>query len=573
MTTKQQLLGSTTLPLDQLRIDDKVNVRKIGRGADANFIASVKALGIQMPLIVRPNGKGYVVADGGKRLEAAQALVKSGDLAADAAIPVIVTDASDAEARELSLALNLVRSDMHPVDAFRAFSTLHTDKEKPLDVDALAARFGVSPKVVRQRLALGALDDAILNAWRDGKINEETAQAFTLCQKKKDQAAIYAKLVKTAWQGRVDAEAVKDALNVDPNSMGRFINAVGAEAYEARGGKVTRDLFGSDHMVSDEALLKLMVDEKLAETCKKLLDDGWAWATSDIPKNTWEFGKLQAQFLPTAAEKKEIERLLARANDESLSFKENEEADEAHDRLKAEILLRTVTAKQKAKAGCFVTVGNDGAIAIDYGRTAPPKVKVQTTVDEETGETTTSLGKKKKAAAPGVKKPAKLSNALLGRLTETRVKAIKAALVAQPFSDGFATMLAGLVAAQIRPSQNEYSCGPDDIRKKFGEIANAIAPKIMNAALRKAFNAKDYFDSCGKAFCVAAVAEAVNADEARKISKGKKAEIAKFAFTNVSKTPWLPKELRTANYDGPAGGKTKAKAKTKAKGKTKKAKR
>lgn len=570
MTVKQQPLGSTTLPLSELRIDEKSNVRKIGRGAGADFIASIKALGIQMPLIVRKNGKGYVVTDGGKRFEAAQALVQSGDMQADAPIPVIVSTASDAEARELSLALNLVRSDMHPVDAFRAFQSLHADKEKPLDVDALSARFGVPTKIVRQRLALGALDDTILNAWRDGDIKEETAQAFTLCPSKKEQARVYAKIVKTSWNHRVDAEGVKEALKVNPNDVGKFLNTIGIEAYEARGGKVTRDLFGSDHTVSDEALVKQMIDETLATTCQRLIAEGWQWATSDIPQHTYEFGRIQGQLNPTAAEKQQIATLEAKADDETLDYQQNEAAQEELDNLKASILLRSYTAKQKAKAGCFVSVGHDGSLSIEYGRTLPEKIKIETTkiVDEKTGATVTqtSLGKKKVAKGKSAPKgPAKLSNALADRLAEHRRAAIKSALVDHPHGNDFAALLARLVAGMIRPASN-YSSAPAEVMRAYDSIMKSIAPKVMNAALRKAFDAKGYFEGCGKSFCLAAITEAVNADEARKVSKNKKGEIAKFALTNVGKTRWLPKELRTSHYDGPKG-KSAAKLATKAKAK------
>lgn len=569
MTTQTiKIVGSTTLPLDQLRIDDKTNVRKIGRGADAAFIASIKALGIQMPLIVRKNGVGYVVADGGKRLAAAQALAKSGDIAANADIPVIITNATDAAARELSLALNLVRSDMHPVDAFRAFQSLHTDKEKPLEVDALAERFGVSTKIVRQRLALGSLDAVILDAWRDGKIKEDVAQAFTLCPNKKDQARVYAKLMKSTWRDFIEADEVKEELKVNPNDVGKFLNAVGIEAYEARGGKVTRDLFGDDHTVSDETLIKTMIDEKLAATCQSLTSDGWAWATSDVPTNVWAFGTLQGQFKPTPEEKKKLAALAAVMEDDSLDQNKIDAADEEHDELKAAILTRSFTPKQKAKAGCFVRIGHaTGMIQIEYGRVVPAKVKVNTTetIDKKTGERikSTSLGKKK-ASAGGKKGPATLTKATTDRLREQRETAIKTALVLHPHGASLATVMAAILASQIRPGS--FNAAPDSLKSKFEAIIAGIDPKVMNAALRKAFDAKGYFDGAGKTFCLAAVTEAVNADEARKISKGKKAEIAKFAFVNVSKTGWLPKELRCTHYDGPTG-KTKAKIKTKAKAK------
>jgi ParB family chromosome partitioning protein len=431
---------------------------------------------------------------------------------------------------------------------------------------AVADRFGISTKTVRQRLALGALDDTILDAWRDGKIKEDAAQAFTLTGDKKLQAKTFKVLEKTTWNGRVSPDDVKEALNVNPNDVGKLLNTVGVEAYEARGGKVTRDLFGDDHTVSDEALLKTMIEETVAATCQRLLGEGWSWATSEVPNNSYEYGHLQGQMKPTPEEKAKIEKLEAISNDETLDYDATEAADDELGEIKAAINLRSFTAKQKATAGCFVKVDQHGRLAIDYGRTAPAKVKVNVTetIDEETGETIkqTTLGKKKIAGAK--KGPATLTKALIDRLDEQREKAIKAALVAHPHKDGLSTLIAGIAAGLIRAGS--WNSAPFDDR--YPAIMDAIDPKVMNAALRKAFDGKGYFESCGKAFCAAALNEAVNADEARKASTMKKAELAKFAFKNVGDTGWLPKELRTSHYDGPRA-KAKSKAKSAAKAKKK----
>src|SRR4051812_6037465 len=91
--------GYPEIALSQLRLDP-VNVRKTGRGPDRTFIASLsRPGGVITPFIVRPNGSGYLVTDGGKRLEALQALAEKGTIAADYPVPCIVADATDAEAR------------------------------------------------------------------------------------------------------------------------------------------------------------------------------------------------------------------------------------------------------------------------------------------------------------------------------------------------------------------------------------------------------------------------------------------------------------------------------------------
>lgn len=546
-----------TIPLNELRIDDKANVRKIGRGAETDFVASIKALGIQMPLIVRKNGKGYVVADGGKRLEAAQALAKSGDMKPDAGIACIVTDATDAEARELSLALNLVRADMHPVDSYRAFASLHTDKEKPLDVQAIATRFGIGETLVQQRLALGALDAKILDAWRDDKIEEDAMRAFTLCSSKKEQVRIFDKLAK---QGRVRAFEIRRELKAGENT-GRALSEVGIDAYEKRGGKVTRDLFGSNHAISDDALLRTMLAENFDATVKRLEADGWAWVLNKQPDNRYSYDTIDAEPTWTKEDRAEQKRLTAIMEGDPEDADEQSdasyEAEQAIAALEETVKARSYTTQQKAKTGCFVYRDYDGSLKIEYGRVRP---------EDRKGAAAEQRKAKSKETAPKGKtapKPAILTNALRDRLAVHRRTAIKAAILADTEKrDPLSKLLGGVVAGLIRPESN-YSSAPDGVQKAYDTLASTITPKVMNAALRKAFDAKGYFEGCGKAFCLAAITEAINADEARKISKGKRGEIAKFALANVGKTPWLPKELRTAHYDGPSKTKKAAKAKRK----------
>jgi ParB family chromosome partitioning protein len=564
-TSTSKLLTSTTLPLSVLRIDDKTNVRSIGRGASPDFIASIKAIGIRQPLIVRKNGVGYVVVDGGKRLAGAQALAKSGDLAADAPIPVIVTSDTDAQAREISLALNVIRTPMHPVDEYRAFAALHTDKEQPLDEQAIADRFGMNLKEARQILSLGGLHDKILDAYRDGEIKPDAVKAFTLIASKKAQGALFDKLSK---RGGIDKWSVHQALKIGHDNPARALGIVGIEEYEKRGGKVTRDLFGADHIVSDAALLSVMVQEKIEQTAKMLTEAGWSWVMTEKPDHYHTYGTIY-KSAPNGTQQK-----IAKLRDQLDEIEDDEspEAAALEDQIEAieqkAQAVRFPPADRK-RAGCFVGLNYRGtAIEIDYGKTKPA------------AEVTREKKKAVKAAGGKVKPSLKLSQAISDRLRQMRHVAIKSALVAHPHADAFGGMLAGIVASQINvKTLSEWHVAPEEVRKSLDTIENKIAPKVMNAALRKAFNAKDYFGSINKALCLAAITEAVNADEARKIAGRPKKDVAVFALANVTPTGWLPKQLRTAHYDGckkraviVSKEKPKAKVETKSKTKTVKAK-
>ena len=94
-------------------------------------------------------------------------------------------------------------------------------------------------------------------------------------------------------------------------------------------------------------------------------------------------------------------------------------------------------------------------------------------------------------------------------------------------------------------------------------LIGAMDPTIFAKAMRESFDAKDYFKSVSKTVALKAIAEAVNLDEARKLDGKPKAEVTKFAITNVPKSGWLPPELRTVHYTGPGVRRLADKAKGK----------
>jgi ParB family chromosome partitioning protein len=487
--------------------------------------------------------------DGGKRLEAAQALVKSGDLPADALIPVIdATGLPDAEARELSLTLNLIRADMHPVDAYRAFVALHTDKERPLDVDAIATRFGISAKTVKQRLALARVHDSILDAWLAQEIERDVVQAFTLCPDKDLQAKTFAKLRREAGPHRhINGQWVKSQLKLHDNP-GRLLHLIGTDAYEARGGKVLADdLFGNDHIVSDGKLLMRLVEEKVDATCADLVaKEGWSFAIQR-PQNSWDYGHIPVDTKLTPAEQKRIKKL---ENIVAKDAEEDELGDDAMaaqnelDKIRAEIEARAYTLEAKAKSGCFVWIDvHDGnTLKIERGRT---KVKARQEIASSPSKKKAAVASKDKPKGPPV-----LTQALQQRLCTVRRVALSVALRTSPNQSPLSKLTGDIIASLIQP-ESRYSWAPDRIIKREKDLLEAVDGKTLNEALRKNFDADDYFKGCGKAFCIAAITEAVNADEARKVSGKKGGEIAKFAIANVGKTGWLPKELRTSKYDVP----------------------
>ena len=167
------------IPLNKLVLSP-ANVRKTPPSAaeDAELKASIKARGLKQNLVVHPaaDEKGvHAVTAGGRRLKALQELVAEGVIPADFKVPCLVEQPD--EALETSLMENTIRAAMHPADEFVAMAALIDAGET---IEAIATRFGVAERHVRQRLRLGKVAPELLDEFRAGTIGLEVVTAFTL---------------------------------------------------------------------------------------------------------------------------------------------------------------------------------------------------------------------------------------------------------------------------------------------------------------------------------------------------------------------------------------------------------
>src|SRR5690606_12505201 len=118
----------------------------------------------------------YEVVAGGRRLEALKRLVREGQITRDTGVPCLVLSAED-NASELSLVENSMRVEMHPDDQARAFASLVEDG---FTIEDVAARFGVTTKVVAQRLRLSSVSPLLRALYRQGVIDGAQMAAFAL---------------------------------------------------------------------------------------------------------------------------------------------------------------------------------------------------------------------------------------------------------------------------------------------------------------------------------------------------------------------------------------------------------
>ena len=377
------------IPLSRLELAPE-NVRKTpaDASAQAQLTASIRAHGLLENLVARADGadddgnERFAVVAGGRRLAALQSLAEEGALDADHPVPCRV--APDANGGELSLAENVVRVAMHPADQVVAFSALARDGAS---VAAIAARFGVSERLVEQRLRLGNAAPELLDAYRDGAIGLETLKAFAVTPDTERQLAAWERVSAQGYGPSV--HQVKRLLTEDrvPGSaaLARF---VGVEAYEAAGGPVMRDLFADEHedgaWFEDPALLNDLAMTKLKAVADEL-STRWKWAEARLEVD-WSakarYGRVHPQpGEPTDEEAAEIERLRTRhdelVNLDDDAWTEELEAEGTAIEERLDAIEQAVEARARfqredfAIAGAIATVGRDGRLQVIQGLVKP----------------------------------------------------------------------------------------------------------------------------------------------------------------------------------------------------------
>ncbi len=376
------------IPLSCLTLAPE-NVRKTppGTAAHSELAASIRAHGLLENLVARADGtddngrERFAVVAGGRRLAALQALAGDGVLDPDHPVPCRL---ANGDAAELSLAENVVRVAMHPADQVEAFSALAEDG---LTVAAIAARFGVSERIVEQRIRLGGAAPELLDAYRAESIDLETLMAFAVTTDRERQLAVWEQV--SALDYRPAPWQVKRLLTEERvPARAALARYVGVDAYEAAGGPVMRDLFADERengvWLEDPALLNDLAMKKLTAVADEL-STRWKWAEA-LTEVDWSviarFGRIRPEpGEPTEEETAETGRLRARRV-ELRDLDDDEWTDElAAEWESIEKRLGEIAAAVEGRArfrredfaiaGAIATVGRDGSLQLVHGLVKP----------------------------------------------------------------------------------------------------------------------------------------------------------------------------------------------------------
>ncbi len=388
-TQKITLSSSRDIPFNKLVLSQS-NVRRVKAGVSVEELAeSIARRGLIQSLHVRPvvdaDGQEtgmFEVPAGGRRYRALELLVKQKRLNKTAPVPCVVSEpGGDILIDEVSLAENIERAPLHPLDQFRAFQAM---REKGMTEEGIAAAFFVDVKVVKQRLRLAAVSPALLETYAGDGMTLEQLMAFTISHDHDRQEQVWA--------------AIKDGWQKEPYTIRRMLTEtavrtsdkraafVGVEAYEAAGGIVLRDLFQSDDggWLQDPALLDRLVTEKLKLVADEIAGEGWKWIEVAV---SFPYGHDHGlrELTGTTVDLTEEERATREALRDEYDRLEAEyaEADELPDEIDQRLgeiegtleafdrRPMTYAPEQMARAGVFVSIDTNGTLLVERGYVRP----------------------------------------------------------------------------------------------------------------------------------------------------------------------------------------------------------
>ncbi|MBZ9791669.1 ParB/RepB/Spo0J family partition protein [Rhizobium sp. 3T7] len=514
--------GATVfIPLNKLRKHPK-NARKTPH-SEASIeakAASIAAKGILQNLVVEPELDAggeptgfYLVSIGEGRRLAQMLRVKRKEIKKTEPIRCVIDTANDAA--EISLDENVTREDLHPADQFERFREL--SENRGWGAEEIAARFGVTAHVVKQRMRLGAVSPKLLQVYRDGGLTLDQLMAFAITDDHTRQEYVYENLS----YNRDPSIIRRDLTKMNVVATDRCAVFVGAQAYTEAGGNILRDLFTEDRggFFEDPALLGRLAVEKLERIAAEVQEaEGWKWTAAylDFPHahgmrrvypHSVELSEADAAAY--AAAQDELERLTAEWENADIDLPP--EVDARFAELEAEIeridaLRHAYDPEEIARGGVFVVVAHNGEARIERGfiRAEDEAPKLEAAEDGETvidgvrvnddgeiidGDEQDGEGDDGSASVPEPEEDAgedgkPLSDSLIRDLTAHRTLGLRLALGEQP--DMALVAVIHTLAAQtfyrggseahcleIRPTSNYLAAHADGIE-------DTAAAKMLN---------------------------------------------------------------------------------------------
>lgn len=202
------------ISIDAIRENGNARHVKVAPEADAGLTASIRAQGVLQAVLLRPDGDGYILVAGHRRLRCALA-------AGLDEIPAEVREMTDRQAQAAQAAENMQRVAMHPIDQWRAVRDLIA---AGYTVPNAAAALGLDERQTRRMERLGMLDPKLLALIETHDSLPDDGDLRVIANAPRTMQAKATKVINavTEWRGekQVNWDYIADACRITRFSRG-----------------------------------------------------------------------------------------------------------------------------------------------------------------------------------------------------------------------------------------------------------------------------------------------------------------------------------------------------------------
>ena len=168
-----ELEGAEWITVSKIERNPEQPRREFDEESLKELAESIKKYGVLQPLLVKPEGKRYIIVAGERRWRAAK-------IAGVKKVPVIIKDYSDSEIMEISLIENIQREDLNVIDEANGYKRLM--EEFSYRQEDLAEKLSKSRSVIANRLRLLKLIPDVQDLLRNGSLSEGHARAIIVIE-------------------------------------------------------------------------------------------------------------------------------------------------------------------------------------------------------------------------------------------------------------------------------------------------------------------------------------------------------------------------------------------------------
>src|SRR5664280_3193129 len=173
--------------IEELRPNRYQPRKNFNDSTQKQLIASIKSTGIIQPIVVRKLDIGYEIIAGERRWRAAQA-------AGLKEVPIVIREATDIQAAEMSLIENIQREELNPLEEANAYVTLM--EKFSLSQEKISVRVGKDRSTIANTVRLLKLPAKAKNALVEKKITSGHARCLLAFHSTEEQITVLDLILK-----------------------------------------------------------------------------------------------------------------------------------------------------------------------------------------------------------------------------------------------------------------------------------------------------------------------------------------------------------------------------------------